>query len=83
MRKEFHKNDSFRNEIGIPPPEFEIPENYNEKEEKEKSQTPETTTKDQNQAEKPADIDTSPPTPPEEPEEAEPQITELPVEAPK
>ena len=57
MRKEFHKNDSFRKEIGIPPPEFEIPENYNEKEEKEKSQTPETTTKDQNQAEKPADID--------------------------
>ena len=61
MNQQFHKNDSFKNEIGFPRPEFEIPDNYEEKQKEEDSRTPDNPTMDPPRAEQPTSTPKSTP----------------------
>ena len=77
MREEFFKNERFRNEISSPPAEFEIPSDYGQSKEKTptKATEPKPNNIDQSTQEEPTEQTT--------PQEDEPQITEIPEEAPQ
>ena len=85
MIEQFHKKDSFRNEIGYPPKEFEIPENYSEKREEEIIQRRETPTENNSipdQTPQPQEQQTPEPTSDDMQIKEEPRITEIPAETP-
>ena len=86
MRDEFHKNDRFRNEIGIPPAEFEVPADYTGNEELEQTQPAGPIIREHTEAPGPVTTDNPMPEAPNSqtpPQEFEPQITELPTETPR
>ena len=88
MNQQFHKNDSFRNEIGFPPPEFEIPEDYEQKWNEEDIQTPDTPIRNTPRTEQPTQTpdqptQTSEPTPEGATIKEDPRITEIPTDAPR
>ena len=85
MIEQFHKKDSFRNEIGYPPKEFDIPENYNEQREEEIIQRrgiPTENDSTPDQTPQPPEQQTPEPTSDETQIKEEPRIMELPTEAP-
>ena len=85
MIEQFHKKESFRNEIGYPPKEFDIPADYSEKREAEiihRRETPKPNTPIPVTTPQPSEQETQEPISDDTQIKEEPRIIEIPNEVP-